>query len=386
MRVLVTTTGSSGHLLPLIPFMEALRDRGDELLVATRASSVERVRATGFAVTPLAEAPAERRNAIFAELRELPTDEAAVRATVEVFAQLDARAAVPGLRAAVADWQPDLILQEIAEFGGGMVAAHHGIPFATAGIGLGSTEHVVLERLRPELAALADELGVPPQPGVPWRYITLAPPSLDVPGAPGAVRFRPRDPAPAAPLPDAWWRGAEGPLVYLTFGSVAPTSGFFPALYRAAIDALAALPVRVLVTTGRDQDPAELGPLPAGVHAERWIPQAQILPHASAMACHGGFGTVLGALSAGVPLAVLPLFADQPYNAARIAAVGAGIALERGPAGVGGLAGAVEALLDDAGYAERAAAIAADVRALPDVDAAAGLLAELAAEGASIQG
>jgi UDP:flavonoid glycosyltransferase YjiC (YdhE family) len=100
------------------------------------------------------------------------------------------------------------------------------------------------------------------------------------------------------------------------------------------------------------------------------------------MACHGGFGTVLGALSAGVPVAVLPLFADQPYNAARVAALGAGIALERGPAGVGGLRSAVEALLADPGYAERAAAIAADVRALPDVDAAAALLAELAAVGA----
>ena len=34
------------------------------------------------------------------------------------------------------------------------------------------------------------------------------------------------------------------------------------------------------------------------------------------MVGHGGFGTTLGALLAGVPQVVVPLFADQPHNAA----------------------------------------------------------------------
>ena len=159
-------------------------------------------------------------------------------------------------------------------------------------------------------------------------YLTLAPPALDDPEVvPDARRFREEEPAPA-PLPD-WWNGAGEPLVYLTLGSVAGSMGFFPGVYRAAIDALAPLGVRVLVTTGRDADPAELGPLPANVHAERWVAQADVMPHASVMVCHGGFGTVRAGLAAGVPLAVLPLFADQPYNAERVQALGAGLALRR---------------------------------------------------------
>ncbi len=150
--------------------------------------------------------------------------------------------------------------------------------------------------------------------------------------------------------------------------------GFFPGLYRAAIDALAALPVRVLVTTGRGHDPAELGPLPDGVHAERWVPQAAVMPHAAAMACHGGFGTVRAGLAAGVPLAVLPQFADQPDNARRVAELGAGIALDD----VAGLAPAVAALLADPSHRTAAAAVAADVRALPPVDAAVAELRTLA--------
>ena len=90
--------------------------------------------------------------------------------------------------------------------------------------------------------------------------------------------------------------------------------------------------VRLLVTVGRDRDPAELGPLPANVRVERWVPQADLMPHVAAMVCHGGSGTVTMGLAGGVPMAVVPLFADQPWNAERVDALGAGIALGARPA------------------------------------------------------
>jgi UDP:flavonoid glycosyltransferase YjiC (YdhE family) len=105
-----------------------------------------------------------------------------------------------------------------------------------------------------------------------------------------------------------------------------------------------------------------------------------VLPHAAAMVCHGGFETVRGGLAAGVPVVVLPLFADQPYNARPVEEMGAGIALEQGTAGIVRVAGAVRAVLADGRYAERAAAVAADVRALPTVDAAVESLHNLAGQ------
>ena len=93
---------------------------------------------------------------------------------------------------------------------------------------------------------------------------------------------------------------------------------FFPGVYREALDSLSHLPVRVLVTVGRDRDPADLGPVGPNVHVARWVPQADVMPHTAAMICHGGSGTVRAGLAAGVPLAVLPLFADQPFNAQRV--------------------------------------------------------------------
>src|SRR5215210_3323388 len=207
-------------------------------------------------------------------------------------------------------------------------------------------------------------------------YLTLVPETLEVPGGPAeALRFR------AAPAP---WQAVrapgERPLVYVSFGSVAPTMGFYPGLYRAVIDALAELPIRLVVTVGDAADPAELGPLPAHVRAERWIPQAEMLTVADAVVGHGGFGTTLGALLAGVPQAVVPLFADQPYNARRIAELGAGLAVDaQDPAAVGA---AVARLLEEPAFGMAAGRVALEAQALPSIDAAPAVLEALVLDAA----
>ena len=88
------------------------------------------------------------------------------------------------------------------------------------------------------------------------------------------------------------------------------------------------------MTVGRGTDVAALGPLPENVRAEGWVPQDAVLARAAAVVGHGGYGTTLGALAHGVPLAVLPLFSsDQWHNAERVAGLGAGIALPGAPRG-----------------------------------------------------
>ena len=166
----------------------------------------------------------------------------------------------------------------------------------------------------------------------------------------------------------------EEPLVYVSFGSAAAGNGFFPAVYRGAVDALADEPMRVLLTLGTEVDPADLGPVPANVHVERWVPQNAVMPHAAAMVGHGGSGSTLMAMAAGLPLAVVPLFADQPENAHRVAAVGAGLALD----GVDDLANAVKRLLAYNGYRLAARAVAGEIAAQPLIDEVVPLLREIA--------
>src|SRR5690349_5100196 len=256
MRVLITTTGGAGHVGPLVPFADAIAADGGEVLVATRASTAVPLLAQGYEVATFADAPAEERNAVFGAVRELSTDDANVRVVADLFARIDARAAVPGVRAACESFMPDLIVHEVCEFAGALVGADTGVPVVSVGIGLAALERLVMPATEAALDDVRRDLGL--EAGEPAAYFTLTPPLLEDPAAPGpagALRFREHDAGPPPSLPD-WWGGADGPLVYLTFGSVAPQMDFFPGLYQAAIDALAPLPVRVLVTTGRHRDPA----------------------------------------------------------------------------------------------------------------------------------
>ena len=160
--------------------------------------------------------------------------------------------------------------------------------------------------------------------------------------------------------------------MYVTFGSVA--GGFPQALpvYGVALSAVAELPVRVLLTVGRELDLDALPPAPDNVRIERWVPQQDVLIHAAAAVVHGGSGSTLGAIAAGVPLVVVPLFADQPENARRVAAVGAGLAVVPDTDDVGAtvapLREAIASVLRDPSYGERARELADELRAQPRVD------------------
>jgi UDP:flavonoid glycosyltransferase YjiC (YdhE family) len=69
-------------------------------------------------------------------------------------------------------------------------------------------------------------------------------------------------------------------------------------------------------------------------------------------------------------MAVVPLFADQSWNAERIEALGAGIVLDGGADAIGGLGDAVSKLLIDPAYRINAERVADEIGSLPTVDSA----------------
>jgi UDP:flavonoid glycosyltransferase YjiC (YdhE family) len=386
MRILMTTKDGAGHLGPLIPFARAFQRAGADVLVAAPRSAAGMVRAEGLPLWSFDDPPAGERDAIFASMVDKSAEATAGRVVGDIFARIDARAAFPGVLAACRAWGPDVVVSEITEFAGPLAAETVGVRSVCVGLSQHGKEDAVVETILPAIDELRARFGLAPDPdgqrilGRP--YFTLMPAALEDPATPArhpALRFREARPA-VRRYPVYGGPADDRPLVYLTFGSVAPTMEFFPGLYRGAIDALAGLPVRVLVTVGRDRDPAEVGPVPANVRVERWVPQADLMPHVAAMVCHGGSGTVTMGLAAGVPMAVLPLFADQPWNAERVDALGAGIALDGGPEAIAKVREAVVRLTGDPAYRATAQGIAAEMHALPPVDAAVGVVRGLLVE------
>ena len=382
MRVLISTRAGAGHVGPMIPFAHALLRDNHEVLVTAPTAAATLVADAGLDHHPIPDPPAGERDAIFADALTMDADDANALVIGDVFVRIDTPAAYPYLRRAIDGWRPDVVLYEFSDYAAALAAEAAGVPAANVAITLGAHMLWLGETVDAALAERRAQLGLQPDPGLErlarTPSFTLMPGRLEHPDAPQPLRFRVPEPHAPRPLP-AWWSNDDWPLVYLTFGSVAPTAGFFPDVYRAAIDALADLPVRVLLTIGRERDPAELGPVPPQVHVARWVPQADVMPHAAAMVCHGGSGTVTAGLAAGMPMVVVPLFADQPHNARRVADVGAGIALV--PDELHRLPDAVRALLADRSYRDRAAAIAEETRRLPTVDTAGAILREIAKAG-----
>src|SRR5205807_952259 len=85
-------------------------------------------------------------------------------------------------------------------------------------------------------------------------------------------------------------RRRDVPLVYFTLGTNTNTE---VSMFRAVIDGLSDLDVELLVTIGFGRDPASIGPLPRNVHVDNYVAQSLLLPHCSAVVCHGGSGTTL---------------------------------------------------------------------------------------------
>ena len=392
-RMLFSTTAGSGHFGPLIPVARACLAAGHQVRVAAPASFASAVGRAGLEHAPFADVPLEVMGPVFGRLPALSFEAANATVIADVFARLDAQAALPGLTELVASWGPDLIVRESCEFGSLAAAERAGIPHVEVAIGIGS----FLEAFGPILWAPLAELSV--LAGLPADRVahalaratrlTSVPAVLDgtgrntrpvAPDLRSAVVHRFRDPdatSAAARLPEPWG-DPEQPLVYVTFGSVTAGLGPFAAMYRQTLEALADLPVRVLMTTGGDGD-VPVDPVPANAHVESWWPQADVMAAASAMIGHGGFGTTMLALAAGVPQVVAPLFAsDQVANAERVAGVGAGIQVPAGPAAVTHLPAALKQVLADPAFRARARVVAADIAALPEVTSCLLILEDLA--------
>ena len=139
----------------------------------------------------------------------------------------------------------------------------------------------------------------------------------------------------------------------------------FGDLFTRVLAGLRGLPINVIATVGREIDPAEFGPQPANIHIERFIPQPVILPHCAAVVAHGGSGSVIGALAHGLPMVVLPMGADQPYNAERCVALGVGRVVEAFTATAELVHDTAAMVLVNPGYARKAAAIRDEIAALP---------------------
>ena len=374
MRVLISSCKAVSHFRPLLPFAHGLRARGHEVRIAALSDLSEEIARHGFDHV-IQDAPTDAARADLNErASSVPSERAGKFYMAELFMGILPRAALPGLIEVCNDWRPDLVLRETTEFSGLIAAEKCGIRHIRIEIVNGESEESIATNFAREIDALRTLVSLPPDGAACLRTeasFSAHPQVLDNTARVNSrapFRFRVETPKIDEPASPDWASKDGRPLIYMTFGTIAADISRAKHIYRDAVEAVADLPVHALLTTGDNAPSDLLGQVPPNVVVRRFVPQAEVLPHVRLLVCHGGSGTVLGGLAAGVPMVIAPLFADQPDNARCLAS--AGLAFSVPDANASSLRAAISAALGDENLRHRAQAAAREIAAMPTLDQA----------------
>ncbi|MFI6101486.1 glycosyltransferase [Lentzea sp. NPDC051213] len=316
MRVIFASMASVGHTYPLIPLAVAMREAGHEV---------------HFAV-------GEEMHRVLGKLGLRPFRPGFV------FGEIYAEDIAPELERLL----PDLVIGEWAVPEVVSEARRRGFSALWHGFG----------RMFPDNIGFVKPVG--------GRHVDICPPSLQDRAFLGEDRI-PLRPVPFSPPGEVPVRTA-GKLIYLTLGTAFGTREL---LAEAVVGLGKLTDAQVVVAAPR----VELTAVPPNVTVHPWLPQAEVLRYADVVVHHGGSGTMLGALAAGVPQVVLPQGADQFGNAAALVSAGAAVRPEAFSAGL--IAESARLLLVDSSYREAAGQVAREIRHMPSPAVVADMLADV---------
>ncbi|MGK2849337.1 MAG: glycosyltransferase [Candidatus Limnocylindrales bacterium] len=397
MRVLLTTHPGYGHFRPLLPLAHALVAAGHEVRIGTSASFAGAVEREGLTAEAIGlDWLHGMESTIPAELRPPPQANTIATYFAHKFVRMTAGRLAADVVALAGRWRPDLIVRETTEYGGSLAAQVLGLPSAALQV---ASPTLMSDEVLAEVAVALDELrpglGLAPDPGLAALndelVICFASPALHDPTVrlPAGLRsFHPGAAPIDGPPPDVIaGLGVERPLVYATLGTVFNDPEYQLPFFASIRDGLSDAPVDLLMTVGPYVDPAALGEVRSGVRVLAYVPQRAVLDRCSVVVCHGGYGTLLDAVDAGVPLVVVPFGADQPVNAAAIQRLGIGIVVEEESMTPQTIREAVDSLLDvRSPHRQRLQALREAWRALPGPAQAVEAVVALAARAPEIEG
>jgi UDP:flavonoid glycosyltransferase YjiC (YdhE family) len=316
-----------------MPLAAAARAAGHDVHFATAGEFVTKLAALGYR-THLVGLTIEEARDVMTGGRGIPAGDDGrpdLDVAGELFAGVLARATATDLRRLLPHLAPDLVVYEGYDVGAPVAGHAAGIPVVCHPVSP-DLPAPVLDAIFGRITALWAEHGFA-TPALDVQrgdaFVDIFPASLqpDTTGVhPGRIPMRPIafcEPGAAAPR---WIGRTDRPLVYLTLGTVVASDD----VLQTAIAGLAGLDADVLVALGSAEG-SDLGSLPANVRVESFVDQPAVMERADLAVHHGGSGTVLGALLAGVPQLLLPRGADQFFNADLMAAAGlAGVIEPRG--------------------------------------------------------
>lgn len=320
-RILWLNWSSGGNLPPSLGIARVLAKRGHTIAFAGRPEMMPTIASAGFQAIEITEA--------YTQVDRYPQGHAMTRAVC----YLTSPAVEAQIQTIVAAEKPDLVLidamfpaalAQVPQFRRPSALFIHTFVFRQLDM---------LRRLFFIFDGMRQQAGFAGMPGLDdlWhsseRIISTSLAEFDASPAPGWDMVRHTGPvfqdgSLAIPPTLPWGEKDSTPLAIVSF-----STGFeqrdVEKLQRS-LDALGALAVHVIATTGGIVAPNELA-APKNAMVLDYAAHDPIMRRAAIVVTHGGHGTAMRALRHGVPMVVIPgLAGDQPFVAAAIQEWGAG--------------------------------------------------------------
>jgi hypothetical protein len=293
-------------------------------------------------------------------------------AVVEAFTAARIDLSVDDMLPVARDWGPDLVVHDVMDFVAPFVAIACGA--CRVGHTFGSDVSASFIRVSTErtISEYRDR-------GIRWRPATwvadICPADLQVDGWQAPQGWVPLRPEPHRAPPESIVTKPQ-PLsgkasVLVTFGTIYTE----PEVLSPLILDLTVKGYGVRVALGLTNSPSDFAVDRELVAFEAFRPYAELLDGIDVVVGHGGAGTNLGALAAGVPLVLIPQGADQGGQAERVVSAGAAASIAPDTRESRALGKAVADVLEQPSYRVAARRIADQIATMPATDQIAGLLA-----------
>lgn len=348
MRVLFISLASASHYYPMVPLAWAFRTAGHEVRVAGQPPIIDPIIGSGMTSVEvggsydlLAElkksdeviiSETGQRLGDFGNLADIPADTLRRHLSIRGYAlHKTAEAMIGDLAPFVMSWRPDLVITDPTALAGPL-AAQIGNSFllSLSGGQLVSPqkvpEHETLHKeLMVNVVRLYERYGATPTAATGQRMIIPCPSSL--------IKFRPDNALLARYVPyngsgaEPTWlhEPTDLPRICISwslFGQGA--AGWTTSHLSTLVEALTDLDAEIIVTTGPATTQPDLKKTSGKVRFVKLLPLQAIMPTAALAVSHGGAGSMLTAVSYGVPQILLPQQQEQIMNGELIASLGAG--------------------------------------------------------------
>jgi UDP:flavonoid glycosyltransferase YjiC (YdhE family) len=391
MRVLLTSHGLPSHAYPLVPLASALSEVGHAVCFATSPDLSAALRRLGFEARDVG--PVWRDDPEIKRIQEGNSQHLGrehMLKGAELFISHLCPRMLPDLQGVVESWDPDVVLSEMGECSGALVAERAGLPSGEVCFGIEWPRSLQKRVIGGALDEVRASMGLPADPELERlrRFLALLfaplsyqPPNLPLGKTSHVLRPELFDAIGDEGLPTWIDDLPDRPLVYATLGTLFAST---PGIFEAIVDGLATEPVNVVATLGTDTDPLRLKGRASNLHVATYIPNSLLLPRCDALVAHAGYGTVMGGLCHGLPMVLLPLGADQFMHADRCEALGVAIALAPDSITPGAIRDALAQVRGEPGFRKHAQELRAEIASMQGVDRGVELVEELVRTGTPV--